>query len=257
MKLKFGELIRAPMIGVNAYKVVEICLKNIEFSKDDIVLDIGCGAGHFEFLLSKSVAKIIGCDISKSLVELLNQNPKPENVEFVCLDVTKSPPKESLGFFDKIICTDVMEHVESPEALLDFVAGVLKRGGVGVVTLPINNVHHGRNYFTKLNIYELFRNSPLQAEIKVFKMGKRWILVDRLYTLARRLLGKPVREVNSCEYSVWLSMMQKPSKIFLLYKLILTLLGKASEGSFYEDESGDRALVSIKKSSSLQGKEFG
>lgn len=256
MKLKISELARAPMIGVNAYKIIEICLKNVDFSKEDVVLDIGCGSGHFEFLLSNSVARIIGCDISKSLIELHNQSPKPRNVEFLCTDATREPPSEMLNMFDKVICTDVMEHVESPAALLDFVAKILKDGGGGVMTLPVNNEHHGRNYFTVLNINELFDNSPFQADIKVYKMGKRWVLVDRLYVLARKLLGKSAREVDVCEDSVWLGMMQSPSRIFFLYKLVLTFLGKASEGSFYEDESGDRVLVSIKKRPSLQGGEF-
>lgn len=251
MKLKFGELLRAPMIGVNAYKVIEISLKNMNVSREDVVLDIGCGAGQFEFLLSKSVRKITGCDIAESLIKLHNQNPKPNNVEFVCLDATKEPPKEFVGVFDRVICTDVMEHVESPAALLSFVARILKVGGSGVITFPINNVHHGRNYFTKETIYKLIGNSPLEGEVKFFRMGKRWILVDRVYTTARRIIGKPGKESDSCEDSVWLSMMRNPSKIFLLYKLGLTLLGKVSEGSFYEDERGDRVLVKVRKRKSL------
>lgn len=65
----------------------------------------------------------------EKVIKFRNENPKHRNVEFYAMDVTKEPPKEFLNRFDKCICIDVLEHVENPAKLLEFVSSVLKTGG--------------------------------------------------------------------------------------------------------------------------------
>lgn len=246
MKLKLGELMKAPMMGVNAYRWMEICFGDLNPSKDDTYLDIGCGGGHIEFLLSKSVKKIIGIDISEIVVKFLNENPKWDNVEFYAVDATKEAPKEFLNRFDKCICIDVMEHIESPAKLLEFVSSVLKDGGELVMTFPINNPNHGRNYFTREKVYELFENTDLKREIKIIKLGKLGLLASSIYGSVRKLL-KPTKEADTFDDTACLSMMQNQKRIYNLYKWVLIFLCKISEGSYYEDESGNRVLIRAMK----------
>lgn len=247
MKLKFGELMKAPMIGVNAYRCIEICFDIFDISKEDICLDIGCGGGDIEYLLLKSVKKIIGIDISEAVIKFLNENPKPDNAEFYAMDATKEAPKEFLNRFDKCISINVMEHVENPVKLLEFVSSVLKMGGELVMTFPINNPHHGRNYFTKEKVWELFENSAdLKSDITIIKLGKLGLLARLFYELIRKLL-KPGKETDTFDGTVRLSMMQNPKRIYNFYKLGLILLCKISENSYYEDESGNIVLIRAQK----------
>lgn len=246
MKLEFRELMKAPMMGVNAYRWMEICFDDLNPSKEDVCLDIGCGGGHIEFLLSKSVKKIIGIDLSEIVVKILNENSKLDNVEFYAINATKEAPKEFLNRFDKCICIDVMEHIENPEKLLEFVSLVLKVGGELVMTFPINNPHHGRNYFTKEKVYELFENTDLKTDIKIIKLGKWGLLASSIYGSVRKIL-KPTKEADTFDDTVCLPMMQNQKKIYNLYKWVLILLCKVSEGSYYEDESGNRVLIRAMK----------
>lgn len=113
------------------------------------------------------------------------------------------------------------------------------------MTFPINNPHHGRNYFTKERVGELFKNPSLKlkSDIKVIKVGKLHSLASLIYEFIRKLLKPVEKEVDCFDDMVCLTMMQKPKKIYNLYKLGLILLCKISGGSYYEDESGNRVLI--------------
>ena len=246
MKFRISELIVTPMIGVNAYRWREICLNDLELSKDNICLDIGCGNGHIEFLTSKFVKKVIGIDVSKTLINYHNGNLKPDNVEFYAIDVTKEIPNEFLNSFDKCICIDVMEHVGDPTKVLRFISSALKVGGELVMTFPINNSHHGRNYFTEDKVCKLFEYEDLKSDIKIIELGKLGLFAGRFYEFIRNLV-KPAQEADMFDDAVCFSMMQKPREIYRLYKWGLILLCKISEGSYYEARSGNRVLIHATK----------
>ena len=156
--MKFNELINAPLANLHTMRELQLILNFLDLQKDDKVLEIGTGSGTATFIISKHVRCITGIDISKPLINFLNKNTKTNNIDFYAIDATKDPPTEFINKFDKCICIDVMEHVEDSKALLNFMQRILKIGGRLGITFPINNIHHGRNYFTKKDVYELFKD---------------------------------------------------------------------------------------------------
>ena len=129
MKLKFNDLINMPLSNIYAIRELELVLNYLNLDKDDHLLDIGCGSGRVCFMASKYVKKVVGADISKVVINFLNEKPKPDNVEFYVMDATKEPPDVFLNRFDKCICIDVLEHVGDPKMFLEFISKILKVGG--------------------------------------------------------------------------------------------------------------------------------
>ena len=79
-------------------------------SKNDIVLDIGCGNGALTYDLAKKVKEVIGIDIEEKNIKFANKNYKRENLKFIIGDSTKYKFNKK---FDVIILSNVLEHIEN------------------------------------------------------------------------------------------------------------------------------------------------
>lgn len=106
------------------------------------VLDIGCGAGGKSlYYASCGAKKVTGIDIvakyKQEALKLAKTLNLREKFEFFAADASDLPfPPES---FDTIIMNDAMEHVARPEAVLQEVLRVLKKGGRIFINFPPYN----------------------------------------------------------------------------------------------------------------------
>ena len=96
------------------------------------LLDIGCDDGNGVFLFSSKVAGVWGVDINEKAIALAKKN-FPQ----ILFSVSKS---ESLpfgdSFFDTVIMSDVLEHVDDEKKSLNEIFRVLKSGGQLIITVP-------------------------------------------------------------------------------------------------------------------------
>lgn len=106
------------------------------------VLDAGCGEGHFlERLRSRSRKSIYGMDISAKRVLAARKRAPKATVRLG--DVTKLPFRN--GFFDTVVCMDVLEHLDEPWKATSELMRVTKNGGRVIVSVPHErNVSLGR-----------------------------------------------------------------------------------------------------------------
>ena len=108
-------------------------LRNITISKDDLILDAGCGHGAItDELIEKGATNIIGVDGSEERVK--NYAYKYKDNSFVKSEVSML---EDLPFednsFDKIFCRFVLHHMTDPTEVLNEYKRVLKKGGLLVL----------------------------------------------------------------------------------------------------------------------------
>jgi 2-polyprenyl-3-methyl-5-hydroxy-6-metoxy-1,4-benzoquinol methylase len=97
------------------------------------VLDLGSGNGSFTHQLRQRGFDVVGVEPDRAGVELARQ----WGGDFRQMSVYDSP--DSLGSFDAVVCTEVIEHLFDPGAVPRFARAVLPVGGLLVVTTP----YHG------------------------------------------------------------------------------------------------------------------
>lgn len=89
----------------------------MDYSEDDAVLDIGCGAGYLSELLHERVSEVHGVDISERYLETCRRKLSgASNCHFHQLD---DEAYTDLGFlpsgrFNKIVCLSVIQYYEQP-----------------------------------------------------------------------------------------------------------------------------------------------
>lgn len=102
------------------------------------VLEVGCGTGVFVSQLDQS-AEIWGIELSKVAAEEAEQRLY-RVIQGAFEDVHMLLPQ---GYFDLIICNDVIEHIADHDSFLDIIKQKLSPVGVLVASIP--NVRHWKN----------------------------------------------------------------------------------------------------------------
>lgn len=108
----------------------------------DTVIDVGCGQGrHIIDLAIRYDVNALGLDLNPADLQIAEQKmrdcaifaPKTQ-AQFYCVDATALPFADAS--VDKIICSEVLEHIPAYETVLRELIRVLKPGGLLVVSVP-------------------------------------------------------------------------------------------------------------------------
>lgn len=105
-------------------------LQWVDFQKDDVVLDAGCGVGGLIEQYHHDVKKFYGIDFSKEMLRIAQEKLRnAENVILKVADVQKLPFDENS--FDKTICIGVLQHLSDDEykAAIKELARVTRKDG--------------------------------------------------------------------------------------------------------------------------------
>lgn len=97
----------------------------------DAVLDIGCGCGNMLDKIARGA--LYGVDISRFAIEQATKRLKDRAVLYNC-NAESLPFEDST--FDKIFCSEVIEHTLHPERIIKEIFRVLKSGGICVISIP-------------------------------------------------------------------------------------------------------------------------
>ena len=100
-------------------------------SKKDFVLDVGCDNGIMLIRLRNKIGKAIGMDVNSISIRIANNLAEKKgatNLRFIVGDANKRLPFKSKTF-DKVICSDVLEHLEKRNFAIREIARVLKNNG--------------------------------------------------------------------------------------------------------------------------------
>ncbi|HLP19750.1 MAG TPA: class I SAM-dependent methyltransferase [Chitinophagales bacterium] len=121
------------------------------------VLDVGCGQSPYKFLLNSAETKYYGIDIvDAEKFDYNNTDVTPFNGEDI--------PFED-GKFDGMICTEVLEHVQHYQKLIDEMHRVMKPGATGIVTIPWSARYHYAPY-------DFFRYTPSSLKTMFSKFSE-------------------------------------------------------------------------------------
>ena len=135
----------------------------LSLKPEDKVLEIGCGEGFYTKKMLRFTQNIIATDISEKFLEKAKTNTQNMANDYVCCPAEKLPfPDNS---FDKVLMSEVIEHLLDWREGVKEMKRVLKPGGIVVISTP-----NKLSYFNVLcHIKIMMRNKPLDGDhIKEF-----------------------------------------------------------------------------------------
>ena len=135
-------------------------VKYLKVRPQDRIIDLGCGAGHLLDAISNS-KQLTGVDFSDFSLELAGKRLGTK-AQLVKGDVTSLPDEMSGQKFDKIACSEVIEHVLKPELVIDEILKISKPDSIVVISIPNEKIIDLiKWFFIKLRIFKLlFPNIP-------------------------------------------------------------------------------------------------
>jgi len=128
----------------------------LQFVKNKVVLDAGCGTGYGADYLSNVGKEVIGIDISEAAIGYARTHFQKDNLKFEVTDLTSLTFQNST--FDIVCFFDVIEHIEDYKKAIQEIYKVLKLDGLFIISTPNKkifsdnqpsppNPHHVREFY--------------------------------------------------------------------------------------------------------------
>jgi len=148
------------------------------------LLDLGCGKVPFYEFYRPYAEEITCVDWEQTLHQA-------KHVDTFC-DLTGRLPFED-GRFDTVLLSDVLEHIPTPQQLLNEIARVLGDGGKLILNVPfVYNLHevpHDYYRYTRFGLQRLVENAGLRVVVLQGYGSATTVIAD---TLAKRIVRVPV-----------------------------------------------------------------
>lgn len=208
--------------------------EGFDITQEDTVIDIGCGDGCVSMFAANQKAKVIATDICPNSIEQTRAKLKKSparDFEVHVSDSTPLPLEDNVA--TKIICREVLEHVDDPAAVMSELFRVGKPGATYLITVPdpvgesIQKKIAPKEYWKKPNhvrIFEreefakLLEDSGLEIEIRT-SHGFYWSMWWILFWGAGQELGEPEKPILSHWTSVWNELVDKPENHHIIHAL--------------------------------------
>ncbi|MFH1249199.1 MAG: class I SAM-dependent methyltransferase [archaeon] len=152
------------------------------------ILDAGTGTGIFASALTSEEREIYGIDSNESMLSYAKKKIKlGGNLNFLKRDICKTDFVE--GFFDGVICINVIYSLDEPVTTLIELRRVLKKEGIFVVSGPKKNVDKG--LLSRIFYGEIKNNLNLEEirdELNAFEECNKKLLSGLKNTYSNREL---------------------------------------------------------------------
>lgn len=126
--------------NINTDPQMKFIISNLKITKDDYVLDLGCGVGDYTKEIYKVSKNVIGLDLNVNVAKIKNGNIKFR--KYNCNKKLDYPN----NYFDKIISINLIEHLIDYDFFLSECKRILKCDGkIAITTADLNFFLH--NYF--------------------------------------------------------------------------------------------------------------
>ena len=172
----------------------------LDIRATDRVIDLGCGTGRHVLELAKSPCNVLGADLSRHdirvgryLLEIMRREGDVRaRVHWLQTAGERLPFVD--GAFDRVVCTETLEHVDDDAVLAHELVRVLKPGGILAVSVPDE---YSEKVFWKLS--ESYR-THVGGHVRIYNRGD-------IVRLLRNAGLEPyaVRYRHSLETVYWLS----------------------------------------------------
>ncbi len=181
------------------YQLVEYLVKRYSISKDQKILDLGCGRGDLLNAFNSLGFDIYGADIAKSNIDVYSKD-----IQY--FDFNTDTYKYQDNSFDVIYSKSVIEHISNIDHFMREQIRILKPGGLLIILTPnwnsqmnifYNDYTHIRPYTQKglSNLLESYNLKEINTEV-FYQYPIYWKLpITKIIPKILSILG-PVRKVH-------------------------------------------------------------
>ena len=117
--------------GVRFLNQKPTVMELLDVSCTDTILDVGCGTGMYTVYLTSKLTIALDADVMQ--IKFLQKHARKTFA--IVADAQNLPFKESC--FEKVLCTEVLEHLSDDACALREIYRVLKPSGIAVVSCPL------------------------------------------------------------------------------------------------------------------------
>jgi trans-aconitate methyltransferase len=119
------------------------------------MIDIACGAGRITTILKQKLRlkKVVGVDISKTMIRNAKSKNITEEVEWICCDIFKYKTKY---VFDLVLAIDILEHVVDDLALIKKIS---RMGKMTLIKTPMEDSFLDNKIMRRLGIRDHWKES--------------------------------------------------------------------------------------------------
>jgi SAM-dependent methyltransferase len=185
---------------------------------DDTCLDVGCGDGGMSQFAAATGAEVIATDIDPARIDLVRAklgSSKARRFGAFVSDSTPLPIAEATA--TRIICTEVLEHVDDPRAVLAELVRVGKPGAIYLLTVPDETAERVQmgiapasywqrpnhlRIFSRESFSELVADAGLAVEQRL-TIGFFWSLWWMLFWAADQQFGEPETPLLASWSQTW------------------------------------------------------
>lgn len=163
---------------VNLFGWIELNNFRRNFTKNSLILEVGCGDGKISRWLSSKGFRVEAIDKSSSAIEIAKIPISKAN--YICGDVFSL--KRSDHYYDAVFSLHVIEHVEKVENNLKEICRILKKEGKLIIRIPNSDSLEarlaGKDWFHWDEPYHLHHWTADEAVEMLKKAGFKKVKAD-------------------------------------------------------------------------------
>ena len=144
-------------------------------------LDLGCGSGRFDGLLSERYAEVLAVDIAEGQVSLARQRRARPNVRYEVRDI-REVTAERDGTFELVFSVNSLFHLRDYDRVLPHIRSLVAPGGLMVVIDVVNPPGRTRAWHRwqagrVAGLTLLRHRSPAEAlDVLRLRLSSTWLL---------------------------------------------------------------------------------
>lgn len=248
-----------------------IIFENLNLSGGEKVLEVGCGRG---FYLKTLIAvlpdlDITGIDLNEKYLQVAKKFIADGKIKLIRADATNLPFKDET--FDRIIATEILEHIpDDLKAILEM-CRVLKPDGIAMITVPnknypflwdplnwvaerIFNRHIPSNIWWLSGIWadhvRLYDEKELRDKVekKGFKVEKVWYATHYCFPFSHFLFYGVGKNLVEKGFFPDMDRFRKNKKQIGFFKVFFWILEQSDkQNNYYQGKSTVNLIFKIKK----------
>lgn len=183
-------------------------------SKQDRVIDIGCGSGYGTYKLQQAGFQATGIDLSDKMIQLAKEQFTDKDITYFQCNMKELAEREER--YDGALTVNVLEWVDEPAAALRNLHDILVDGGYLCAGILGPTAGPRANSYRRLYGEEVILNTMMPWEFSQLATENGFSLVDEYGVFKKEIKSEEIahlpRDLQQALSFMWIFMFQKTAQ---------------------------------------------